>query len=230
MKDLASPGPDGLRPELIAAYVDDELRPDLRAAVEAWLARDPTLLESLLTQRQLSARNWPFWQSAEPVLPAEARWEAVHAKIVNALEPQSVLKIESGNWSSAWLIRALAASVAALVLWFAFRSPAEQESASNPQRENVRMPSVASSPVDPLAEFEVLPIASAVEVDVQRVMGDPAGMFTVGDAPFNGPLLLASEEDVEVERIEDHPAWPSGSPATVPAPGDAPMIFAVRPR
>jgi hypothetical protein len=61
-------------------------------------------------------------------------------------------------------------------------------------------------------------------------MGNPGNMFAVGEPPLDGPLVLATEDEVELEIVEDHPAWPSGGPVTVPTPGDAPMIFATRSR
>jgi hypothetical protein len=55
-------------------------------------------------------------------------------------------------------------------------------------------------------------------------------MFAVGEPPLDGPLVLATEDDVELEAVTEHPAWPTGTPVTVPTPGDAPMIYAPRPR
>ncbi|QJW93330.1 hypothetical protein FTUN_0836 [Frigoriglobus tundricola] len=75
---------------------------------------------------------------------------------------------------------------------------------------------------DPLAEFAVLPVAHADEVVLSRVPGD--GWLPVGADPLPGTLPLATVADVRVEDAE------ATFPKVAPAPGYAPMIFAIKPR
>ena len=74
---------------------------------------------------------------------------------------------------------------------------------------------------DPLAEYEVLPLAT--DVDIERAAGNSHD-FLLG----HEPLALAGEDDIQLEEAEPHPAWPGGSPKMTTAPGDVPMIFAAR--
>lgn len=227
MTEPALPGPEGIRPEYLAAYVDGELISEMRAAIEEWLAAHPEAMEELLTQRQFAPANWPLWQQAEPPLPSEDIWAVMRERIADVLLGEPVVQPELARHRLTWIAAACAIAASLLVAWFAFRTAPEP---ANPvEKEVVLVPPIISHD-DSLAEYAVLPIASAVEVDVQRVMGDPGNMFAVGEPPLDGPLVLATEDEVEVETVEEHPAWPGGVPVTVPTPGDAPMIFAPRPR
>ena len=57
-----------LDPELLAAYIDQRLTPEQRAAVEAQLAKDPdsyaVLVESMKTVDALAEVTWSNWRFA----------------------------------------------------------------------------------------------------------------------------------------------------------------------
>lgn len=77
-------------------------------------------------------------------------------------------------------------------------------------------------PADPLAEYDVLPMATAAEVDLARVPG--SGWLPVGADPLPDVLVLASSKDVELDDPDE--TWPE----VTRSPTDAPMIFAAKPR
>ncbi|HJZ57842.1 MAG TPA: zf-HC2 domain-containing protein [Gemmataceae bacterium] len=234
----APPGPDGMRPEWLAAYADGELDPATRDEVERWLAAHPGAREALLAQQQLSPANWALWQKADPPLPTEDAWAEVRESIADAVLNPPVPAVESpthAHWRrrvGVWVAGGLATAAAAVVAWVALRppgpAPAPDNNGGKPDVVNRAPP--PPEPDDPLAGLNVLPIASEDDVDLQRVAGADAGAFPVGEPPLAGPLVLATEDDVEVEGVDEHPGWPAGGPVSVPAPGDAPMIFATKPR
>jgi hypothetical protein len=167
-------------------------------------------------------------RAAAPREPSEAEWEAVRRRIHRrlALEPARPAFRRAAPWLAA--TAALAAAAAALA-WVAVHLPAPK----NPQPERVQAPhapapEVALAPApheansDPLAEYDVLPMAKVEEVVLHRVPGD--GWLPVGADPLPGALSLATSGEVELD--DPNPAWPS---VTV-APGAVPMIFAAKPR
>lgn len=230
-----------MRPEHLAAYADGELDPGTRAAVERWLVDHPEAAGELLAQHQLSPSNWPFWQKAEPPLPSPAAWAAVRNGIVAAALNPPVTSSEPtrGRWRrvGVWVTGGCAAAAVAVAIgWVAVGPPAVDRGVSNPTPAAVPNPDVVEgpptvppAPEDPLTGLVVLPIASHADVEVQRVVGVGA-VFPVGEPPLIGPVVLATEDDVEVEEFDNHPGWPLGGPVTVPARGDAPMIFATKSR
>lgn len=163
-------------------------------------------------------------RAARPPEPSEAEWEAarrrVHARLDRAREPR--------RWRGVWLAGIATLTAAAAVVWagFALNSPQPQPKPDAPDVAEVRPVPVAppphDAPPDPLAGFAVLPMAGPDDVVLHRVPGD--GWLPVGEHPLPGALSLATADDVELD--DPDPAWPS----VTPAPGFAPMIFAVKPR
>jgi hypothetical protein len=82
---------------------------------------------------------------------------------------------------------------------------------------------------DPLAEFAVLPIADAADVEIIAVRGEHPDRFLVGQGPLPDALTLAGPGEVVLEAVAD-PTALGPDPKMTTAPGDAPMIFAARPR
>ena len=121
---------------------------------------------------------------------------------------------------------AAVAAVAAAVVWAVFNLSAPPKTPQAPEVAEVKHAPVAPTPhevrPDPLAEFAVLPMASAEEVVLHRVPGD--GLLPVGAHPLAGTLALATAAEVELD--DPGAAWPN----VTPAPGFAPMIFAAKPR
>lgn len=225
-------GPDdpcdltGRWPDVLAAYADGELDPCARAAVARWLASHPHSAAELLAQQQLSPENWRLWQHAEPPLPTEDTWATIlDAVAVAATAPATPAAKREANWwrrTGAYFAGGVAAAVAVVgfVAVGAVFFPQHREPL-------VYLETVA--PADPLAGHDVLAVATEADVDVHRVVGGGAGWLPVG-GPLPGALVLATEDDVDVDEAEPHPAWPTGGPRTTTAPGDAPMIYAANRR
>lgn len=151
--------------------------------------------------------------AARPDEPTEAEWDAMRRRIRDRLNPPTPAPARR-NWRAAVLVAAGAATAAA-VAWFAF-VPA-------PRVEVVEVrPAVPEAPHDPLADFAVLPMATAEEVDVRRVPG--AGWLPIGPDPLPDILALATTDEVELDDPDS--VWHQ----VTLSPGDAPMIFAAKPR
>jgi hypothetical protein len=238
-----TPNPDEFPRGLLAAYADGELDAEARAAVERWLAAHPDALDELQAQRELSPANAPLWERAEPPEPSEAQWAAVRRRIEDELDPPAHLP-RRGWRAAAWAVAGLAtAGVAAAVAWVAFGPTAPQPPKDDGKPVDVaKAPEVAPHPreaaalapaprsVDPLAGFAVLPMATDADVSLDRVPEFPAGWLPVGRHPLSGVMVLATEEEVLLAEVAPSPAWPTGGPKMTTAPGDAPMIFAAKPR
>ena len=220
--------PDGVTPELLAAFVDGELDPAARAVVEQWLAEHPAAIEELQAQREMSPDNWPLWHRADPPLPSEDTWAVVRQHVADALAvaPASARQPVRG-WRrlATRLVGGLtiAGSAAVIAAW-ALLPPVPQTKPppTDPGRDAARRPA------EPLSG--VLALASDDDVEIHRVAGNASRSLVVGRAPLDGPLVLASAEDVEVEGVEPHPAWGAGGPRITTGPGDAAMIFAAPPK
>lgn len=158
-------------------------------------------------------------RAARPPEPSEAVWEQmrnrIHARVTARAEPARPQYAHRVG-----IIAALTA-VAAVVAWVAFGllTP-KPPTAPEVVHEKLVTPEVP--PPDPLADFDVLPMASAEEVVLHRVPGD--GWLPVGAHPLPGEIVLATS--VEVALDDPNPAWPT----VAPTPGHAPMVFAAKPR
>jgi hypothetical protein len=239
----ADPQPDGFPRELLAAYVDGELDAAGRAAVERWLADHPEASAEVEAQRELSPANVPLWERAEPPEPSLLAWANVRRGIEEELTTPGSIPMRPGRWRvAAWTVGGLlTAGVAAAVAWVAFtpivpppipEQPVEVARApANAGPEIAPLPrDVTSPPPELVAGFAVLPMASDDDVILERVPETHTGWLPVGEPPFSGLLVLASEEEVHLEEVDPSPAWPTGGPKMTTAPGDAPMIFAAKPR
>lgn len=159
-------------------------------------------------------------EAARPIEPTGAQWDAVsraiHARLQNVPAPAR----EGGRWRSRVLVAgaAVLATLAAAVAWFALAPVAVK----NDVAESRPLPPAPEVQPDPLAEFAVLPIAGAEEVELRRVPG--SGVLPVGADPLPDVLVLATAREVELDDPDS--TWP----VVAPAPGDAPMIFAAKPR
>ena len=229
MSQSEEPSLPGAWPDILAAYADGELDCDDRAAVEHRLAADPRAREELRAQRKLSPENWRLWQRVEPPLPDEEAWAATEASIAGALwdTPKSHpdRNRQAGRKQIAFFFAAGLAAAASLLLTLGF----VERWVPDPKGQT-QAGIVAAEAEDPLAGIETLVVARDEEVVIDRVAGDAGGWLLVGQPPVPGPIILASAEEVSLEGVEEHPAWPAGRPQLRDRPGDAPMIFAADPR
>lgn len=215
--DLPGPWPD-----VLAAYVDGELDAHARAAVERWLADNPTARSCVNAQRLLSPENWRFWRDAAP--PCPANWDAVRDDIAARLAVGRLAEPVGVPWEKR-LTRVIAvpayALTACVVLFGGFGF-----TLFPPHPQQVTERALKARADDPLAGIPILLIANEAEVEVHRVDGAGAGgWLPIGGMPLAGRLTLAAADDVELEEAEDHPAWPMGGPRVRRDPADAPLLF-----
>lgn len=157
---------------------------------------------------------------ARPPEPPEAAWEEMRLRIhARVATPAVAPSRHRGRWGAGVAVAALTATAAAVVAWLVLNQPP----APPPNAPDVARAEPVPPPVDPLAEWDVLPIAAAEEVVLRRVPGD--GWLPVGAHPLDGELTLATADEVALD--DPNPEWPT---AVVPSPKHAPMIFATKPR
>ena len=163
--------------------------------------------------------------AARPAEPTDAAWDAVRRRIHARLNPPAPAR-GNGRWHAAVLVATGAAltATAAAVAWGAFGFTWEKPEVAR----GIAVPPVQVAPApheavaDPLAGFVVLPMATADEVDLRRVPG--SGWLPVGTDPLPGTVTLAAHSEIELDDPDS--TWPQ----VTPSPGDAPMIYAAKPR
>ena len=84
-------------------------------------------------------------------------------------------------------------------------------------------PASIAKPVDPLAEFDDLPIASPYEARVSSVRGDVSPFFVSCDDLLPELIELATADEMLIHKT-------GRSLFSMPAPEDAPMIFQIQTR
>ena len=197
--------PDDARP--------DKARPDevARDPLAAYVAGDPDAV-----------------RAAAPREPTTAEWEAtrrqIHARLARG----------SAGARRTWPIWAACgvalSGIAAAVAWVAFNTNLLRDNSQSPDVVEIRpgkpvevAPPPHEARPDPLAEFAVLPMAGDDDVVFHRVPGGD-GWFPVGVHPLAGVISLATADEVQLD--DPDLVWPH----VVLSPGDAPMIFATKPR
>jgi anti-sigma factor RsiW len=239
----AQPNPRTFPRELLAAYADGELDDRTRAEVEKWLAAHPEARAEVEAQREFSPANVSLWERVEPAEPASSVWAGMRREIEEQLNPAAPARpTRSPRRVGLWAVGGLlTAGVAAAVAWVAFTTPSAPQgntlgTVGVPKRASATPPELALAPsprelpAAPVAGFAVLPMAGDDDVVLARVPDTRTGWLPVGRHPLAGFLVLATVEEVHLEEVDPSPAWPTGGPRMTTAPGDAPMIFAAKPR
>jgi len=204
----------GDRPEtwqlMALAYVDGELDRVSQIEVEVWIRTRPEVAEFVADLRDMSRMN-------RALRDASARPESTDltrsGEVISArLRPQ-ISERKRLSWLRSVAVIGFTAAIAAALF---FACPPDHNCHVVVPTQPVGVP-----PVDPLAEFDDLPIASSEEVRVSMVRGDVEPGFIACDALLPDLLELATVEDVQIERT-------GRSAYSVPRPGDSPMIFQTR--
>jgi len=194
---------------LVLAYVDGELDAAKRREVEAWIAAHPEASE--LARELRSTGKGVFPPAPQPQPDDLTRSGEI---ILARLQP--ILPQRNRRWLRPAFLSGTVASVAAL-LYFACPPDHVCEIATRPTE------SAPQTPVDPLAEYDDLPIASAGEVRVSAIRGDAVPIFVACDDLLPDLLELATAEEMQIRRT-------GRSALSMPGPDDAPMIFQIQTR
>lgn len=139
----------------------------------------------------LDPRLWPA-----PPEPSEARWAEVYSAFAGRVSARRPW------WKVAAAVGAVAAS--ALIAWAVWPRPIPTQ----PTVAEV----VAETPTDPLAEYDVLPIATAEDVMVSAVRGGDLRFGSISH-PVPDVMPLASAGEVSVLR------GPAAGEFSCPEPG-----------
>jgi hypothetical protein len=172
------------KPEILAAYVDGELAPAERLAVESWLASHPEARADVEAQSCLGRA----WQSTRPNEPDAGTWAAALENIwarldVAPLSPRRRVPLR-------WLVGLAAGILAAIALFLAVRTPP---------------PGSLVSP-GAVVRDEALLVTTADDVEITSLAdADSDDVLLVGFAPVHGPMLLAGEGEIQLDDITPDP-------------------------
>jgi anti-sigma factor RsiW len=166
------------------AYADGELSGVEREYVERYLAANPPAWDLLSDLEEVGPGNFELWDSVEPPVPSDDDWNRTSQAI-------AVLMPQKRRWPK--VVGASLAACAVAVVMVVLLMP-------NAPREITKLeqPKVVA-PVDPLAEFAVLPIATPDDVMVSAVRGNAASGLVSVRSPLSEALALATTEDVEID-------------------------------
>jgi hypothetical protein len=151
--------------------------------------------------------------SADIPSPSPADWRQVLEEISESVIPAESRKprgISLRRWlaaTAAILMVAVAVGVMKFVVWQGLV----------PAPAPVPAPVVVTTP-DPLAEFDILPIATPNDVMVSALRGEGSIGLVACDHPLPGVMPLALASEMDVQRVR------SGE-VSVPTPGDAPIFM-----
>ena len=153
----------------------------------------------------------------DPPPPSEAEWK----RVSDAVALRVLRKAGPRRAWVAWTAAALAGCAIAATVFVALLSGGKPLPNQAPQV--VRLPEVVVAPAprevrDPLADFAVLPVASADEVTISLVRGERPTGFVNAAHPLPDVLQIATADEVVLERV------PRGMESS-PVFGDLPMIL-----
>ncbi len=144
--------------------------------------------------------HWP-----PPPEPSAAAWEQTRTDIVARLPKVTTARPWSTVGKTTAAVGLLAAGVLmAWGLWATFQQPAVPSQPS--------VPVATATPADPLAEYDVLPIATSNDVMVSSVRGGDVRFGSISH-PVPDTMPLASATDVTVHR------GPAAGELACPEPG-----------
>jgi len=193
--------------EQLAAYADGELDAAGRARVEAWLAEHPEARVELEALRRLSRRNQKLWVASSGPTPSEASWARLFTRVQHALARPGADPVAAPPPARRprrlGLMVSLAAAAAVAVAVFVPPPP---------------------TPVGP-ADEEAYAVASDDDVEIVSIQDADAQLLVVGLPPLPGPIVLASANDVTLDKVEQDSD--GMKPKILMEPGPvAPMIIA----
>lgn len=213
--------------ELLGAYADGELDglPELAPLceqVECWLSHHPEALAELNGQREIAR----LMSATSPELPSAGVWKPVWAG-VEIQRPVKTTRWRAAMWLAGMMAIGSAAAGVFLAIggggvWFDVLPEAPGPSVALPasgkslvqQKPDLKAPveTVAKLFVShedrPLGKMDVLPVATADEIEILRISGGDTGTLLVGRPPLAGTIVLLQPHEVEVKLPANDPAGP----------------------
>lgn len=206
---MNGPVEDDIPPELLAAYADGELPPDLAARVERWLENDPEAAMLASDQVNLSPGNEEFRQEVAIPMPTSRDWVSclagVRQEVRKARRERKLRPILAGLAVSAGLF---------LTFWGGFRND---------------FPPLAF--VIPLDEDDddALVLASHDDIEILSIPESAVPLLLFGRHPWSEDLILARAHELEFIGVgsDDHGRFPD-VPAD-PTAEHAPLLWTPSP-
>jgi anti-sigma factor RsiW len=203
MSHSSRPEGAGPTPQHFAAYVDGELGSADRAAVDAWLGEHPDARADVEAQRRLLRQ----WQAAVPPDPDETAWATSLARVEAGLATAARQRAGSARLAGVLRLAATLGAVAAVL---------------------VLSLGLAWLFVPRTSPGTPLPVATADDVEILSIEGGDVRALVVGEPPVQGPLTIASADDVTLDKtgpdVEVAKAAEHGPHGHQPPP-PAPMIM-----
>ncbi len=171
---------------LLLAYADGELGRLEHAHVERYLEQNPQAWDLLAELEETGPGNFDLWDNVEPPEPSDDDWNR-RSHAISTLVPAP----KRYGWKV--IAISLAACVMAAVAIVQFEPNAPAVAQKSPQSQPLTNP-------DPLAEYAVLPVATAGEAMVSAVRGNGESGLVSVRSPLSEVLALATPDDIEIEN------------------------------
>jgi hypothetical protein len=181
------------RPETLAGYVDGELTPSERLAVETWLADHPEARADVEGQRRLERA----WQSTRPSEPDAGTWvaalEGIKARLpATPFPPHRRLPLR-------WLVGLAATVAAAIALYLANRTPPDVFPAAS--AEDVEITSLSDTDADDVLLVGFAPVsepmllASEGEITLDELKPEPGMHPRYYEDPGAPPMIVPADDE-----------------------------------
>lgn len=207
---MTPPREDDLPPELLAAYADGELPPDLSERVARWLAADPEALRMGDEQAGLSPANEFLMDELAVPMPTPREWAACQAGIRGELA-----KPRRDYWAVVHIAAGLAVAVVLAAVWLG--------------AINHRLAPLALLLPAEESDDETFVLASPGDVEILSMHEEAAPLLVVGDVPWDENLILAKAHELEYIGVGSDADGRFPAVPTDPTADDAPLLWAPAP-
>ncbi|WP_020474819.1 anti-sigma factor family protein [Zavarzinella formosa] len=208
---MNGPAEDDLSPELLAAYVDGELPPELAERVARWLATNPEALSMADDQAALTPLNEEVREELFDIpMPKPDQWNACLAGIRGELasaprRPWNIKPFLAGFTVAAGLLLTLLAGT-----------------------RDRHHPLAFVLPVDD-ADDEMIVLANSDDIEILSLPEAAASLLVVGDHPWNEDLVLAKSHELEFIGVGSDAEGRFPDVPTDPMKQDAPLLWSPAP-
>lgn len=206
---MNGPAEDDLPPELLAAYADGELPPDLAARVEEWLASDPDAAMLMADQSALSPLNEELKQELQPPMPSPQEWADCLKGVKHDLR-----KSRQSRRLRPFLAGVAVAAGLFLTIWGGLRNDLTQLAFVLPIDED---------------DVEALVLASHEDIEILSIPESAVPLLLAGRHPWEEDIILARAHELEFMGVgsDEHGRFPEV--ASDPKADHAPLLWTPSP-